>query len=197
MGSASDCWEVRSSNLGIPPLLKHACGQDDWLLCWHYTQTKVSHQRWISGNVYHIGLCKVRMRQNPLWLWNPEETSPEVQNRVSVAPQIDMCPTKIKQKALCQSHSSFSHLIQNYQICQIHQIPRTLQQQNKLFQVGLNLWLKLWEGNIFVEICPSVILSSTVGRGRVGYYHCARKKHMRDRIFKVSPIHVSVVYQIP
>ena len=28
-----------------------------------------------------VRLCQVRIRQNPLWLWNPEETSPEVQNR--------------------------------------------------------------------------------------------------------------------
>ena len=28
-----------------------------------------------------VHLCQVRIRQNPLWLWNPEETSPEVQNR--------------------------------------------------------------------------------------------------------------------
>ena len=65
----------------IIPLLKHACGESDWLLCWLYTPAEVSHQRWISGNVYHIHLHKVRIRQNPLWLWNPEETSPEVQNR--------------------------------------------------------------------------------------------------------------------
>ena len=33
--------EVGSSNPGIPPLLKYACGQGDW----HYTLAKVSHQR--------------------------------------------------------------------------------------------------------------------------------------------------------
>ena len=57
---------------GILPLLKHACGESDQLLCWLYTPAKVLHQRWISGNIYHICLCKVR---------NPEETSLEVQNR--------------------------------------------------------------------------------------------------------------------
>ena len=66
---------------GILPLLKHACGGSDWLLCWPYTPAEVLHQRWISGNVYHVHLCKVQIRQNPLWLWNPEETSPEVWNR--------------------------------------------------------------------------------------------------------------------
>ena len=73
--------EVGGSNPGIPPLVKHTCGEGDWLLCWHYTPAKVLHQRWISGNVYHVCLCIVWIRQNPLWLWNPEETSPEVQNR--------------------------------------------------------------------------------------------------------------------
>ena len=37
--------EVGGSNPGIPPLLKHACGEGDWLLCWQYTPQKVSHQR--------------------------------------------------------------------------------------------------------------------------------------------------------
>ena len=55
-----------------------ACGERDRLLCWPYTPAEVSHQRWI---VYHVCLCKVWIRQNPLWLWNPEETSPEVRNR--------------------------------------------------------------------------------------------------------------------
>ena len=62
---------------GILPLLKHACGESNQL----YTPAEVSHQRWISGNIYHVCLRKVRIRQNPLWLWNPEETSPEVRNR--------------------------------------------------------------------------------------------------------------------
>ena len=59
---------------GIIPLLKHTCGESDWLLCWPYTPAEVaevSHQRWISGNVYHICLCKVRIRQNPLWALKP------------------------------------------------------------------------------------------------------------------------------
>ena len=66
---------------GILSLLKYACGERDWLLCWLYTLAEVLHQRWIAGNVYHVCLHKVRIRQNPSWLWNPEETSPEVRNR--------------------------------------------------------------------------------------------------------------------
>ena len=62
-------------------MLKHACGEGDWLLCWHYTPAKVSHQRWVSGNIYYVHLHKVWIRQTPLWLWNPEGMSPEVQHR--------------------------------------------------------------------------------------------------------------------
>ena len=57
---------------------------------------------WISGNIHYIRLNKNRIRQNPLWLWNPEETSPEIQNRVPVAPKIGhmycMCPPRTFKK---------------------------------------------------------------------------------------------------
>ena len=33
--------QVSGSNPGIPPLLKHACGEGDWLPCWHYILAKV------------------------------------------------------------------------------------------------------------------------------------------------------------
>ena len=65
----------------VRPLLKHTCGESNQLPWWPYTLAKVSHHRLISGNVYHICLCQMRIRQNPLWLWNPEDTSPEVWNR--------------------------------------------------------------------------------------------------------------------
>ena len=78
-----------------PPAKQEVCGSNPAsYLCWNthvgkvtgsytwlYTPAEVSHQRWISGNVYHVCLRKVRIRQNPLWLWNPEETSQEVRNR--------------------------------------------------------------------------------------------------------------------
>ena len=32
--------EVGGSNPSIPSLLKHACGEGDWLQCWHYTLAK-------------------------------------------------------------------------------------------------------------------------------------------------------------
>ena len=40
----------------------------------------------------------MQIKQNPLWLWNPEETSLEIQNWVSVAPQKDMGPQKLFKK---------------------------------------------------------------------------------------------------
>ena len=46
--------QVSHSSLASLPLLKHACRESDWLLCWSYIPAKVSHQKWISGNVYHV-----------------------------------------------------------------------------------------------------------------------------------------------
>ena len=43
---------------GILPLLKHACGESNQLLCWLYTPAEVSHTRWISGNIYPQSLNK-------------------------------------------------------------------------------------------------------------------------------------------
>ena len=61
--SASDCQgESLWFKSSILPLLKYACRKRDQLLCWPYTLAKVSHQRWISGNVYHICLNQVQIR---------------------------------------------------------------------------------------------------------------------------------------
>ena len=60
---------------------------------------QILHQRGISRNMKHIRLCQVRIRQNPIWLWNTEETSPEVQNRGICGPtKKDSCPPKIIKK---------------------------------------------------------------------------------------------------
>ena len=34
-----------------------------------------------SQRMYITSAYTMQRRQNPLWLWNPEETSPEIQNR--------------------------------------------------------------------------------------------------------------------
>ena len=55
----------------------------------------------------HFPLQKMRIRQNPLWLSNPEEMSPEIQNRgTSGLSNKDMCPPKTlkKEKKKIQDH---------------------------------------------------------------------------------------------
>ena len=38
------------------------------------------------------------IRQNPLWLWNPEEMSPEIQNRGTSSPKIG--PVNVSDKKI-------------------------------------------------------------------------------------------------
>ena len=52
--------------------------------------------------------AKTQIRQNPLWLWNPEETSPEIQNRGTSEPKKDMCPPKTFKKS--------KHLVLRYYV---------------------------------------------------------------------------------
>ena len=48
----------------------------DWWPYWLSRGQQMSHQRWISGIIYHVA-----------WpLWKPEETSPEVQNSDIIGP---------------------------------------------------------------------------------------------------------------
>ena len=98
---------------GILPLLKHACGESDQLLCWLYIPAEVLHQMWISGNVYHVCLHKVRIRQNPLWLCHQKS-----ETGVSVAPKMDLCPTKIffkkNQKTMHQCVMAFTWWVKHH-----------------------------------------------------------------------------------
>ena len=41
-----------------------------------------------SQEMYITFASAMWIRQNPLWLWNPEETSPEIQNRGTSGPKI-------------------------------------------------------------------------------------------------------------
>ena len=71
-----------------------------WFKSWHPTSAEICMWgRWLAAilAIIHWQRCctigesqgtyvmytsaKCESRQNPLWLWNPEETSPEVQNR--------------------------------------------------------------------------------------------------------------------
>ena len=45
----------------------------------------------------------MRIRQNPLWLWNPEETSPEIQNRGTSGPKIGQVDVSNKKKTKKQN----------------------------------------------------------------------------------------------
>ena len=47
-----------------------------WLPCWPLYSQQVLHQRWIWGSPKWES-----MQRDPPWLWNPGQTSPEVQNR--------------------------------------------------------------------------------------------------------------------
>ena len=55
-----------------------------------------------SENVQYICLCKKKwIRQNPLWLWNPEETSPEIQKKgYQWPPKKDICLPKTLKKTI-------------------------------------------------------------------------------------------------
>ena len=65
------------------------------------------------------GMCitfasTVQIRQNPLWLWNQEETSPEIQKRGTSGPQIghvnvsDKKPLKNKKQSGSPMHKSIA-----------------------------------------------------------------------------------------
>ena len=59
--------------------------------CWLPRGQQVSHQRWIWG----IHCMQVK---DPPWLWNPGQTSPEVQNRGINVPTKRTCPPEIKRQ---------------------------------------------------------------------------------------------------
>ena len=40
----------------------------------------------------------MQIRQSPLWLWNPEETSPEIQNKGTSGPKIGHVNVSDKKK---------------------------------------------------------------------------------------------------
>ena len=57
-----------------------------------YTPAKLSHQKWISGNVYHVCLRQVWIRLLSLAL-KPKWDITKSPKQVSLAPKMDMCPT--------------------------------------------------------------------------------------------------------
>ena len=83
-------FESRSGNL---PLLKHACGKSDWLLCWHYILAKVNLRECIS----HMPLQSLNKTAHS-GFETQRRCHQKSKTRVSVAPQMAMCPTKFKKK---------------------------------------------------------------------------------------------------
>ena len=84
------------------------------LPCWPSRGQLVSHQRWISGNVIHVCLCRARIGY-PLCLWNPEETSAEVLNRgisgstIVTARKRNCRKVMFSQRSVCRQGSLPSH----------------------------------------------------------------------------------------
>ena len=70
--------------------------------------------RGISQRMYiTFASAKMWTRQNPLWLWNPEEMSPEIQNRDTSGPKIGLCmcpPKDLKIKPTRTNSPKFSYL---------------------------------------------------------------------------------------
>ena len=69
-----------------------------------------------SQEMYITFASAMRIRQNPLWLWNPEETSPEIQNRGTSGPKIGHVNVsdkktlkKKKKKMMAQHHHQHVH----------------------------------------------------------------------------------------
>ena len=88
--------EVGSSNPGIPPLLKHACGEGDWLLCWQYTPAKgVAPEVNLRERILCTPPPSANKAEPTLALKPRGDVHQKSETGVSVAPQMDMCPTKI------------------------------------------------------------------------------------------------------
>ena len=86
---------VSGSNPSIPPLLKHACGEGDWLLCWQYTPAKgVAPEVNLRERILRTPLPSANKAEPTLAL-KPRGDVTRSPKRVSVARQMDMCPTKI------------------------------------------------------------------------------------------------------
>ena len=80
-----------------------------WLPCWPSRGQQVSHQKWIWG--IHCAQMTSTQVRDPPWLWNPEQTSSEVQNRII------SYPTKRTgglQKITWSTGTSSSHLQLRY-----------------------------------------------------------------------------------
>ena len=94
----------------ILPLLKHACGESNWLLCWPYTPAEVSHQRWISGNVYHVCLHKVQIRLPTLALKPRGDITRSLKQGYQWPQKWTCVQQKFKKKKKCELRSESDKL---------------------------------------------------------------------------------------
>ena len=86
---------------GILPLLKHACGENDQLLCWPYTPAEVSHREVnLRECTSHMSLPSANKAAHS-GFETQRRRHQKSETVVSVAPKMDMCPTKfLKKKSL-------------------------------------------------------------------------------------------------
>ena len=85
---------IASSNLTqVPPLLMH---MGKWPAVMPATKRSacVAPEVDLGECTLHLPQQKKLIRQNPRCLWNPEETSPEIQNRGTSGPQKGFVPVK-------------------------------------------------------------------------------------------------------
>ena len=92
---------ARSNKCQFPPLLMHVLK----------APAVMPTIKWLAGigpEVYlrectlHSPLQNKWRRQNPLWLWSPEETSPEIQKKGTSGPKIlRICPPKKATTSWC------------------------------------------------------------------------------------------------
>ena len=81
-----------------------------WLPCWPSRSQQVLHQRLIWG--IHCKHAMEQASEGSTWLWNPEQTSPVVQNRGISGPtkwlvSSKNCKPKIFEKEFCLLKSSW------------------------------------------------------------------------------------------
>ena len=82
----------------VPPLLMHV---GKWLTAIPAIKRSagVAPEVDLRKCTLHLHLKNKQIRQNPLWLWNPEETSPEIQNSGTSGPKRGhKCPPKTLNK---------------------------------------------------------------------------------------------------
>ena len=103
-----------------------------------------------------------------------------------------------KTKEMCSIQQDHIGLVNRFVQLESYVKMFTVVQDRVLFQLSLNVFPYFDDFN-YKNICHH---SKRVGTNdllclRPGCYHSTSKTHVRDRIFKSTLIHASVIYQIP